>query len=126
MDIGRVPESSKTRKLGLETVRSQSARDYVDTSEMFRSAARDNIAAAQSRQRHYANKSRDLKRSFQKDDLVLLMAEGLDCLKRSKLPTKWRPKYLGPLRVLAVMGPVTYRIELPPGAPRAHDVFHVS
>lgn len=35
------------------------------------------------------------------------------------------PKWLGPFEVTEVMGPLTYRLELPPEW-RLHDVFHVS
>ncbi len=56
----------------------------------------------------------------------MLSTKSLDTFKKSNLPQKWRPKFLGPLRVLKVMGPVTYKIEMPPNVNRAHNVFHVS
>ena len=58
--------------------------------------------------------------------MVLLDARSQDVSNLADLPKKWRPRYLGPLRVHDVMGPVTYRIELPPSMKRAHNMFHDS
>ena len=38
---------------------------------------------------------------------------------------KLAPRFVGPFRVLAAVGPVAFRIELP-SEYRIHDVFHVS
>lgn len=56
----------------------------------------------------------------------MLKAGAYNTFTKSELPEKWRPKYLGPLSVLEVKGPVTYRVELPSSLKRAHNVFHVS
>ena len=64
--------------------------------------------------------------SYNKDDLVLLQNDNLSVSSRSNLPTKWQPKHLGPLSIIEVMGPVNYRVELPPSMKRAHNGFHVS
>jgi hypothetical protein len=36
------------------------------------------------------------------------------------------PRYIGPLEILERIGPMAYRLTLPPGLANIHDVFHVS
>ncbi|KAD0683017.1 hypothetical protein E3N88_43860 [Mikania micrantha] len=42
--------------------------------------------------------------------------------KRGKLS----PRFVGPFKILERIGPVAYRLELPPELDNVHDVFHVS
>ena len=42
--------------------------------------------------------------------------------KRGKLS----PRFIGPFEILGRVGPVAYRLELPPSMSGVHDVFHVS
>ena len=42
--------------------------------------------------------------------------------KRGKL----RPRYIGPYEIIARVGPVAYRLDLPPELSKVHNVFHVS
>ncbi len=56
----------------------------------------------------------------------MLRTDALQLSNRSTLPKKRGAKYVGPLEIKKVMGPVTYQIELPPTMKRAHNVFHVS
>ena len=39
---------------------------------------------------------------------------------------KLTPRFIGPFQILQRIGPVAYRIALPPFLSRLHDVFHVS
>ena len=42
--------------------------------------------------------------------------------KRGKLS----PRYIGPYEIVSKVGPVAYRLKLPPKLSRIHDTFHVS
>eukprot|EP00171_Calliarthron_tuberculosum_P011573 IDg11573t1 len=97
----------------------------MERRETFRRIARDNLAHATANQKHYANQRRR-DETFREGDLVVLSTKPLTGFKHGELPQKWHPKYVGPLRVTKVMGPVTYRIEMPPTLKKAHNVVHVS
>ncbi|KAH9301654.1 hypothetical protein KI387_013237, partial [Taxus chinensis] len=36
------------------------------------------------------------------------------------------PRFVGPFEILERIGPLAYRLALPPSLSRVHDVFHVS
>ena len=39
---------------------------------------------------------------------------------------KLRPRYIGPYEIIARVGPIAYRLDLPPELSKVHNVFHVS
>ena len=39
---------------------------------------------------------------------------------------KLSPRYVGPFIITEIIGPMAYRVELPPELAEVHDVFHVS
>jgi hypothetical protein len=47
-------------------------------------------------------------------------------VKRFGIKGKLAPRYIDPFLVLARMGNVAYRLELPPALAGMHNVFHVS
>jgi hypothetical protein len=47
-------------------------------------------------------------------------------VKRFGIKGKLEPRYIGPFLILARLGNVAYRLELPPTLAGVHNVFHVS
>lgn len=125
IEMGRLPSRPKTRALSELLSKDETAADDIERQQTFVQVARDHLAAAKEAQRYYANRNRQ-HREFKVGDLVMLKVEGVGANARAELPEKWRPKFMGPLRVLAKIGEVSYKIELPPSMSRAHNVFHVS
>ncbi len=58
---------------------------------------------------------------FAAGDLVLLSSRHLPLESTRKL----QPRWLGPFKVLKAVGPVAYRLELPPRWKGVHPTFHV-
>ncbi|GJZ50667.1 putative reverse transcriptase domain-containing protein [Tanacetum coccineum] len=83
------------------------------------------IQAARDRQKSYADKRRK-PLEFQAGDKVMLKVslwKGVICFgKQGKL----NPRYIGPFKILAKVGTVAYRLELPEQLSRVHSTFHVS
>jgi hypothetical protein len=47
-------------------------------------------------------------------------------MQRFQVKGKLAPRYIGPFKILARRGEVSYQLELPPELSQVHDVFHVS
>ncbi|KAJ9553199.1 hypothetical protein OSB04_017244 [Centaurea solstitialis] len=85
---------------------------------------RERLRTAQSRQKSYADKRRsDLE--FQVGDHVLLKVSPWKGVIRLRKRGKLRPRYIGPFTVLARVGKVAYRLELPEVLGQIHNTFHV-
>ena len=83
------------------------------------------IKAAQDRQKSYA----DLRRKpleFQEGEHVFLRVTPMTGIGRVMKIKKLTPRFVGPYQILQRIGPVAYRIALPPSLSNLHDVFHVS
>ena len=87
--------------------------------------ALDTLHQAQKCQEHYANLHRtDV--TFNVGAQVLLSTAHLSTTTTSHKNTKkLQAKYLGPYKIMEVIAPVAYKLDLPPTM-RIHPVFHVS
>ena len=73
---------------------------------------RQRLLTAQSRQKSYADRRRS-ELEFQVGDFVLLKVSPWKGVIRFRKRGKLGPRYLGPFRVIARIGRVAYRLELP-------------
>ena len=85
---------------------------------------RDNLKIARDRQRSYAdNRRRDLQ--FEIGDRVFLKISPWKGVLRFGKRGKLSLRYIGPYEIVSKVGPVAYRLKLPPELSKIHDTFHV-
>ncbi|KAJ9537987.1 hypothetical protein OSB04_030720 [Centaurea solstitialis] len=86
---------------------------------------RERLKATQSRQKSYADKRRsDLE--FSVGDKVLLKVSPWKGVIRFTKRGKLGRRFIRPFEIVARVGKVAYRLELPPELSQIHDTFHVS
>ncbi|KAL0558819.1 hypothetical protein IC582_003401 [Cucumis melo] len=86
---------------------------------------RSRMHTAQSRQKSYADvRRKDLE--FEVGDKVFLKVAPMRGVLRFEKRGKLSPRFVGPFEILERIGPVAYRLALPPSLTTVHDVFHVS
>ncbi|KAL0536812.1 hypothetical protein IC582_025774 [Cucumis melo] len=86
---------------------------------------RSRMHTAQSRQKSYADvRRKDLE--FEIGDKVFLKVAPMKGVLRFERRGKLSPRFVGPFEILERIGPVAYRLALPPSLSTVHDVFHVS
>ncbi|KAI3797402.1 hypothetical protein L1987_32659 [Smallanthus sonchifolius] len=94
------------------------------TSEKF-DQIKARMKAAKDRQKSYADKRRmDLE--FQIGDMVLLKVSPWKGIIRFRKRGKLSPRFIGPFKILARVGQVAYRLDLPVELSGIHPTFHVS
>ncbi|KAL0539783.1 hypothetical protein IC582_024001 [Cucumis melo] len=83
------------------------------------------MLTAQSRQKSYADvRRKDLE--FEVGDMVFLKVAPMKGVLRFEKKGKLSPRFVGPFEILERIGPVAYRLALPPFFSAVQDVFHVS
>ncbi|KAL0536700.1 hypothetical protein IC582_025660 [Cucumis melo] len=86
---------------------------------------RSRMHTAQSRQKSYADvRRKDLE--FEVGDKVFLKVAPMRGVVRFERRGKLSPRFVGPFEILERIGPVAYRLALPPSLSTVHDVFNVS
>nr|GEW38083.1 hypothetical protein [Tanacetum cinerariifolium] len=80
---------------------------------------------AEDRQKNYVDRKRKLM-EFKVGDRVMLKVSPWKGVVRFIKRGKLNPRYIGPFKVLAKIGDVAYKLELPQELRRVHHTFHVS
>ncbi|GJZ42255.1 hypothetical protein Tco_0589141 [Tanacetum coccineum] len=83
------------------------------------------MQVAQDRQKSYADRKRN-PIEFEVGDKVMLKVSPWKGVIRFGKRGKLNPRYVRPFKVLANVGKVAYRLELPQELSRVHHTFHVS
>ena len=85
---------------------------------------RDNLKIARNRQKSYAdNRHKDLQ--FEIGDRVFLKISPWMGVLRFDKRDKLSPRFIGPYEIVSKVGPVAYKLKLPPELSRIHDTFLV-
>ena len=99
--------------------------DIIQETEEKVRLIRERLRTAQSRQKSYADVRRRAL-EFQVGDQVILKVSPSKGIVRFGTKGKLSPRYVGPFPVIARVGKLSYRIDLPQSMRGVHNVFHVS
>jgi len=114
-------EVRSTSRNGSDGLRPEMIQESIDKVQVIKK----NMKTAQDRQKSYADKRRkDLE--FNIGDQVFLKLTPQKGIRRMGKSGKLTPRYAGPFDIVERIGPVAYRLDLPPNLTGIHDVFHVS
>ena len=122
LNYGGDPRTPLMTGLDVELCRVPKAKDFAGALHDKLQDTKRCLAAAQSRQKAWADTHRSAK-EFKPGDYVFLNTKNLQ--PKGGMSKKLLPKYWGPFKVLRKFGEVAYELELP-SRWRIHDTFHVS
>jgi hypothetical protein len=86
---------------------------------------RHRLKEAQDRHKSYVDAHRT-DRSYEVGDQVFIRIRPNKSTIQFGKGTKLSPRFIGPFRIQEKIGPVAYRLALPPHLHKTHNVFHVS
>ncbi|KAK5794149.1 hypothetical protein PVK06_035356 [Gossypium arboreum] len=99
--------------------------DLIKDAERKVKVIRESLKAAADHQKSYANlKRKDIE--YQVGDKVFLKVSPWKKILRFGRKRKLSPRFIGPYEISERVGPVAYRLILPPELEKIHNVFHVS
>nr|GFA37788.1 reverse transcriptase domain-containing protein [Tanacetum cinerariifolium] len=125
--ITKLPKSSQ----GFDTIWAEVGEAHLTGPEMIQETTekiiliKQRIQAAQDPQKSYADRKQK-PMEFKVGDRVMLKVSPWKGVVRFIKRRKLNPRYIGPFKVLARVGDVAYRLELPQELSRVHHTFHVS
>ena len=100
-------------------------RDLVQETEEKVKMIRERLKVATDRKKSYADmKRKDIRYEIGKK--VFLKVSPWKKVMRFGKKGKLSPRFIGPYEVIEKVGPVAYRLALPPEFEKIHNVFHVS
>ena len=109
-------ELNEYKMIGLDTVK-----DIKEKVQVIRQRLKD----ASDRQKSYANlKRRDIE--YDAEDKVFLKVSPSRKILWFGQKGMLSPRFIGSYEILECVGPMAYRLALPPELSKLHDVFHVS
>lgn len=86
--------------------------------------AKKHLQLAQTKMKHYADKHRkDI--TFQLGEMVLVKTDNITLSIESSY-RKFKPRYIGPFKIIQVINPNAYRLEMPSTHNSIHDVFNIT
>jgi hypothetical protein len=99
--------------------------DLVSEAERKVKLIRENLEAAQARQKSYHDKRRK-PLQFEVGDFMYLKVSPTKGVQRFVIKGKLAPRYIRPYEIIEACGPMAYKLNLPPKMCAIHNVFHVS
>ena len=99
--------------------------DLIQDTEEKVKMIRERLKVATDRQKSYINmKRKDIR--YEVGEKVFLKVSPRKKVMRFEKKGKLSPRFIGPYEVTEKVGPVAYRLALPPDLEKIHNVFHVS
>ena len=99
--------------------------DLIQETEEKVKMIRERLKVATDRQKSYANmKIKDIR--YEVGEKVFLKISPWNKVMRFGKKGKLSPRFIGPYEVIEKVGPVAYRLALPPDLEKIHIVFNVS